>query len=414
MTVERGFNNQKPGLLVLASTYPRWQGDPEPGFVHELSKRLVTEFQVTVLCPHAPGAAASEVMDGVNVVRYRYAPARLETLVNDGGIIANLKQHRWKALLLPGFFLAQLWAAWRLLRTRDIDLVHAHWLLPQGWVAALLQCLPGKRVPYIVTSHGADLYALRGRVSEMIKRHVVTRAAHTTVVSNAMCAELARLGLAADRIAVAPMGVDLSGMFYPDADIPRDRGEILFVGRLVEKKGLRFLLEAMPLILRECPAARLTVAGFGPEERTLREQTERLGLREKVHFVGAVSQADLPGLYRRAGAFVAPFVQAADGDREGLGLVTVEALGCGCTTVVGNVSAVGELTRRGALVDEVDARDPPALAAAVVSALKAPRPSEAVAASVQWFDWSKRAEAYRSLLQSAWASPASTRGTGAA
>ena len=85
-------------LLVLASTYPRWEGDPEPGFVHELAKRLTTPFKVRVLCPHAWNAAAQEMLEGVEVVRYRYAPVRFETLVNDGGIVNNLRHQPWKWL----------------------------------------------------------------------------------------------------------------------------------------------------------------------------------------------------------------------------------------------------------------------------------------------------------------------------
>src|SRR5690606_6282774 len=91
-----------PTLLVLTSTYPRWAGDPEPGFVHELAKRLTDRFRVIVLGPHAPGAKTAEVLDGVEVIRYRYAPERMETLVNDGGIITNLRRSRWKYLLVPG------------------------------------------------------------------------------------------------------------------------------------------------------------------------------------------------------------------------------------------------------------------------------------------------------------------------
>jgi hypothetical protein len=126
---------RKPRLLVLASTYPRWPGDPEPAFVHELARRLVDAFEVTVLCPHAAGAATRETFDGVQVLRYRYAPAALESLVNDGGIVANLKRHRWKWLLLPTFVGALAWRAWRLVRRERPAVVHAHWLIPQGVVA---------------------------------------------------------------------------------------------------------------------------------------------------------------------------------------------------------------------------------------------------------------------------------------
>ena len=121
----------KPVLLVLTSTYPRWKGDHEPGFVHELSRRLADDFKVIALGPSAPGAKPRETLDGVDVVRYRYAPRRMETLVNDGGIVTNLRRHRWKVLLLPGFVMALAWRAWRLQRTERVDVIHAHWLIPQ-------------------------------------------------------------------------------------------------------------------------------------------------------------------------------------------------------------------------------------------------------------------------------------------
>ena len=143
---------RRPRLLVLTSTYPRWRGDSEPGFVHELARRLAVTFEVTVLCPHAPGAARRERMDGVEVERFRYAPAALETLVPGGGVLPNLKRRPAKWLLLPGFLLGQAIATRRALARLGPDVVHAHWIVPQGAVMALLAAL-GRRVPWLLTSH---------------------------------------------------------------------------------------------------------------------------------------------------------------------------------------------------------------------------------------------------------------------
>ena len=159
-----------PTLLVLASTYPRWADDHEPGFVHELAKRLTDRFHVIAVVPSSPGAAAREILDGVEVIRYRYAPRRLETLVNNGGIATNLHRSPWKWLLVPGFLLGQYLAAKQLLKRRRIDVIHAHWLIPQGLIAHRLKRRTG--IPYLVTSHGGDLFGLRGHVLNAMKCRV--------------------------------------------------------------------------------------------------------------------------------------------------------------------------------------------------------------------------------------------------
>ncbi len=392
----------KPALLVLASTYPRWQGDPEPGFVHELCKRLATHFAVIALVPDAPNADASGVLDGVEVIRYRYAPRRLQTLVHNGGIVANLRAASWKWLLLPGFLIGQYLAARRILLSRKIDLIHAHWLLPQGLIARRLARL--HKIPYVVTSHGGDLFGLRGKWPTRLKQKVARDCAAMTVVSSAMRDEAARIGLRPPRIDVLPMGVDLQNLFVPDGAIARKGHEILFVGRMVEKKGLRYLLEAAPTIFSRFPDANIRIAGFGPDEQRLREQARQLSIIDRVEFLGPVAQSGLPDLYRRAAVTVAPFVEAQSGDQEGLGLVVVEAAGCECPLVVSALPAVRDVIGDDA-AELVQPRNPKQLAAAVSKILADPpsaylrarRLRETLEAK---FDWSEVASRHAQLIDS--------------
>lgn len=408
MTGEK-TKRRRPVLLVLASTYPRWAGDPEPGFVHELARRLIGQFRVIVLCPHAPEAKAGELLDGVEVIRYRYAPERWETLVNEGGIVANLRRSAWKYLLVPGFVLAQAWVAWRVMRREKVDIVHAHWLVPQGLIAAALQWLPGKRVPFLVTSHGADLFALKGRLMDRLRRFVLARAEAATVVSSAMRERLGQLDIDLAKVSVLPMGVDLVGRFTPDTSIERSKREILFVGRLVEKKGLRHLLDALPVVLRQLPEVRLRIAGFGPEEAALKRQVEMLGLSGYVEFLGAVPQSELPDLYRRASVFVAPFVEAGSGDQEGLGLVLVEAAGCECPILVGDVPAVwdviGDTSRFVVMPKQIDA-----FAQSIIGVLGFSERARTEAGAlrgrlVERFDWQSVAKSYEVILSGYATSP---------
>ena len=338
------FGDQRPKLLVLSSTYPRWKNDHEPGFVHELNRRLISRFRVTVLCPHAPGAQSVEEMDGITIIRYRYAPSKLETLVNDGGLVGNLKECPWKAFLLPTFFLGQVIALIRVLRALKPHVIHAHWLIPQGLCVCLSQLMSDRKVPFLVTSHGADLFALKGRLFYSVKRFVLSRSSAITVVSRVMKTKLKIFGIPGNKVSVQPMGVELGGSFKPNLSVKSDLDELLFVGRLVEKKGLRYLLSAMPQIIAQHPTCKLRIVGFGPDEQALKEQAADLGLEQHVRFDGAVPNRDLPHYYQHASVFVAPFVQAENGDQEGLGLVLVEAMGCGCPAVVSDLPAIQDVT----------------------------------------------------------------------
>jgi glycosyltransferase involved in cell wall biosynthesis len=225
-----------------------------------------------------------------------------------------------------------------------------------------------------------------------------------TVVSQAMTDELTRIGIPLDRVSVQPMGVDLTQRFTPVPDLPRSRDEILFVGRLVEKKGLRYLLAALPEIIARHPSAFLTVVGFGPEEGERRAQAEALGIAHRVHFLGALAQAELPALYRRAAVFVAPFIQAGSGDQEGLGLVLVEALACGCPVVAGDLAAVADLFEPDEADLRVVATEVSALARCVSAVLE--HPEEACRRAVrmrirlsQRLSWDTVARQYAEILQ---------------
>lgn len=392
-----------PRLLVLASTYPRWAGDTEPGFVHGLSRRLTNRFEVHVLTSHAPGAAAREELDRVKVRRYRYAPTRFEKLVYGGGILTNLRLHPLKWLLVIPFITAQFIAVLGSIYRIKPAVIHAHWLIPQGFLAALALLFYNKKCKLVITSHGADIQSLRSSPLNWVKRFTARRADKTITVSSALKKVLLQdTGLSDNRIDVLSMGVDLQ-MFSPSVSTPRRVNQLLFVGRFVEKKGVRHLIDSLPLVVKEKPDIELVLAGFGPNENALRNQVSSLGLDNKVKFIGAVGQADLPDLYRRSTLFVAPFVVSSNGDEEGLGLVLVEAAGCLCPIVCGNVDATREviIDKKTGIV--VNAKDHSALAVAILELLDNPVLRERLADAARThceerFDWDSIAMAYSKVL----------------
>lgn len=338
----------RPRVLVMTSTFPRWKNDPEPAFVFELSRRLVKVFDITVLAPRAPGSKKKEDMSGLRVIRFPYFFRNWENLAtHSGGILNRLRANPFNYLLVPFFLIGQLLALLCLLRREEFNLIHAHWMVPQGSIAVVGLTMTRRGIPLLCTSHGSDLFGLHGRVFKCLKRFVMGKSRMITVVSRVMKRKVVDMGIPAEKVRVMPMGVDLKHRFTPDPALKRSEHELLFVGRLVEIKGVRILLEAMPKVLSKHPATRLIVAGSGPLEGELRDLARRLNLEEKVDFLGMVPQLKLPALYRRAALAVFPFLMARSGDQEGFGLVQVEAMGCGCPVIAGDLPAIHDSITHG-------------------------------------------------------------------
>ena len=271
-----------PKLLVLASTYPARAGDGTPQFVRDLATVEALSYSTTVLVPSVPGGARREVDGTLEVRRFRYFPRRWEDLA-DGAILENLRRRksRW-AQVLP-LFLAEVLAIRREVREVKPDVIQVHWLIPQG-LAALIAA---PKVPKLVTVHGGDIYGLRDRVSRRLFRAILKNADAVTTMNTDMRDRLVELGADASTTVVLSMGADVTAIRPLAAAAERGSGRILFVGRLVEKKGVSVLLEALRLL--EDTGYDLHIAGDGP----LRSQltSDASGLR--VTFLGVLGREAL-------------------------------------------------------------------------------------------------------------------------
>jgi len=371
-------------ILVLTSTLPRWQDDAEPRFVLDLCRQLTAHASVRVLAPHAPGAKLEEQLDGVDVRRFRYFVTGWQALTYGGGIIARIRDRSWRAIQLPFLIAAMFFACLRAIREYKPDILHAHWLVPQGLVA----CLAARgRVPVFCTSHGSDLHGFQSGIFRRIKTWILARCCGISVVSESM-APLVR-SLSPDvPVSVLPMGTDLGTRFTPPADdAARRRDEAVFAGRLVEEKGLPELLHAIHLLRADDVQVRLRIAGDGPLRRRLEDQVKDLGLSSVVEFLGSVPHTSLPDIFRRASLAVFPFTGA-----QGFGLVITEAMGCSCPVIASDIPAIQETIddrRTGLLVPPGDVR---ALAGAIRDCLddeglRGQLAAAALASVRSRFDW---------------------------
>lgn len=393
----------KPRLLVFTSTFPRWVNDTDPPFVYELCRRLTEDFDIHVVTPIYPGAAREQVIEGIQVTRFRYFLPAYEKLAGATGILPTIRNNKLYYLVVPFFLLASFFALWSATRKLRPTLIHAHWIIPQGAIAYIVGEVCNTN--YVVTAHGADVFGLKGRFFDSVRSIVMRNAAAVTVVSRAL-EDMLRSGMkGVSEIDVVPMGVDslsFSGNAeenLSETDKAKRSRNLLYVGRLTEKKGVRYLLLAVAEARKNYPDIHLTVVGSGELQYELEELSRFLGLADTVHFVGGLPNAMLPEIYRKHGIFVAPSIEARGGDTEGFGLTLVEAGMAGCLVISTGVGGTTDILQDGVTGLKVEQKNERDLAAKIVYALNNPTTMQEItkrmkARCISNFDWQVISEKY--------------------
>src|SRR3989344_3251708 len=261
-------------VLVTATTFPRWANDTEPGFVFELSRLLAKKgHNIVVLAPHYPGAKKFELMGDLKVYRFPYFyPLRYQRLCYEGGILENMKKSFLAKVQAPFLLVSEYFHIARIIKKEKIDIIHAHWIIPQGFLAALIKKF--HKIPYIATAHAGDVFPLRNGFLKKIAAFAIRNS--FCVTANSTFTKNSIFGIYGKKdVEIIPMGVDL-GNFNPenkDGQLRKKYGIknefLLFVGRLAEKKGVEYLIRAMPDVIRNLPKAKLMIIGDGLEKERL-------------------------------------------------------------------------------------------------------------------------------------------------
>jgi len=194
-------------ILVTGTTFPRWKGDTEPSFVYDLSELLAKRgYEVIALVPHHKGAKKLEIMGKVKIVRFPYFFERLEKLCYDGGMIPNMKKYWYARFLMPLLIISEMFYVFKIARKVKVDAIHAHWIVPQGFVAAIVKKFTG--IPYIVTAHAGDVFPLKNKFLRWFGKVALKNCYYCTVNSNATKQAVINVEKISN-IDIIPMGVDL-------------------------------------------------------------------------------------------------------------------------------------------------------------------------------------------------------------
>lgn len=366
--------NERPlKALFVTHAFPRHAGDAAGAFVLALAQAVSARgVDVTVLAPAAPGLAAEEVIGGIRVRRFRYAPSAWETLAYTGTMAEQVAASWRGKLALLLMLRAGRQAVRGALREGHHDLVHCHWWFPGGLMAG------GHGTPMVVTMHGSDVRLARGRVARRLFASVGARAASMVAVSSWL-SRRASEALGGRPVGTVPMPA-ATRLFSPDAATARSTDRMLFVGRLNAQKGISDLLHALA---RARHPWSLDVVGEGADRASLEQRAAELGVADRVRWHGHLAQPALAPYYRAAATVIIPSID------EGLGLVGVEASLCETPVIAYASGGLTDVVRDGETGWLVPAGDVAALSHAIDGVVERPQKARLAGQAARQFALSR-------------------------
>jgi len=323
-------------VLILTTSYPRNSADPSGIFIKRLAGSLIRKgVKVTVLAPGDSQAKSHEWEEGIEIVRFFYAPRRLMKIAyGEGGIPENLRRSPWLFSLLPLFLISLI--SYTIILAHNCDVIHANWL-QLGFLA-----LPAKvihRKPLVVTIRGSDFKKGLTWLGYLVFNYVEA----ITTVNQQWYHQLR--GLWGTKVFYTPDGVEIGDKVIDPRtrfNISRDKIVVLYVGALRWIKGADFLFQIAKSTGKINPSIQFLIIGPGnPKEFGL----DKL---PNVICAGSLPPQEVLAIFPGCDIFIFPT------RHEGRGIVFLEAMASGLPCVASNLPVIAEvLTSEAGILIEV-------------------------------------------------------------
>ena len=413
-------------IIINTTTFPSSKRDYVPAFVLDQVREmhaLNNALDIDVLIPHnayfdpVPNIRKHE---SHREHRYHYFfPHSVEKLAGRG-ILPALKENPFRFGLIPFFLIFQFRSLDRLCKRTKPDLVYAHWFMTPAIISYLVCKRRG--IPLVFTTHASDMSVL-GKIpfaGKLVAR-VMNYATHYTAVSNRTANKMKAFFSSQEwndnhknKLSIIPMGTELFTKSIPKklqqqllskSRIDTNKKYILCMGRLSEKKGFRYLIEAYSLMnekLRE--EYQLVIAGDGQLLGDLKKRAADID-ETGIIFTGYVSGELKNTLLANASVFVLPSIIDDSGDSEGLPVVMMEALAQGKIVIATDVSGAEEvLTQNTGII--INQKSPEDLKNALTSIFSLPSEEKSdmqkfARELAKNFQWSKIAHQHLEILKRA-------------
>ena len=399
-------------VVMVTTSYPRFPGDGVGSFIEPIAKGVAARgHEVHLVAPWHPSLNRPKVDEGVHFHFFKYAPvAPLNVFGYATGLRADTQLRLAAWMMAPLAMTSGSWKTLRVAQKRHATVMHAHWVIPGGAIAALAS----RSLPLVVSVHGSDLFvAERNPAARTAARSAFRRAGWVTACSDDLRLRSIALGAAAQRTETVAYGVD-STRFAPNAQVREqvrrelgigDAPLVFTAGRLVRKKGFEHLIEATRTLLPAFPALHVVIAGEGDLRDELQVRAETAG-QGRVRLIGFRSQDDVGRLSAAADVVVVPSVRDEAGNVDGLPNFALEALSTATPVVATRIGGLPQAIEDGVTGRLVVERDPDALAAAIRDVLAHPSRAHDLGAAarakvIRDFGWPRVAERFEAAYERA-------------
>ena len=362
-------------ILIITSSYPSKIQNLRGTFIGKQVRCMADRgYHMVVLTPHVPGASLFESYDKIDIFRFPYFfPTSLQRLSTPGGMYFGFKQSLpGKIQMIPYLFMMILFSG-IIIRKKHIKFIHTHWIIPQGIAGAIWKYF--FRIPHISTAHVLDLTISDNiPILKSLIRRVLKKTDVVTVNSSFTKKQVLRFSPPNIPIWIIPMGMDEKRVFFiQEGDISKKRrNSILFVGRLIDWKGVDILIQAIHLVKKRIPDVLLIIVGEGPDRQKYEKLTIQLHLEDTILFKGRISDDELNLSYFKADLFILPSNEIKGIVMEGLGVVLLEAMASGTPVIGSNTGGIPDIIEDGVNGLLVTPGDPQALADAIIRILENP------------------------------------------
>jgi glycosyltransferase involved in cell wall biosynthesis len=335
-------NKKSIKVAVLTTSFPLGKDSTSGIFVQRLVKNLPPWVEANVITPCSSRPVDYDLCQNYHVQCFRYAPRTWQILAHEsGGIPVALRHRKILILLLPIFICAMFIACFRASKT--CDLIHANWSV-NGLIAGFVGVITN--TPVITTLRGEDitkagksmLYDVALRLCIRLNKKLIT-------VSEAIKNQLSnKFPKQMDKFVFLPNGVDNNFLKVSRSKSRiqvknEDVLQILTIGSLIPRKGVKDIIKALKLIKESKTGFRLSIIGTGIEENNLKQLVVSSGMSGQVSFLGNISPQDIPHHFSKADVFILASYS------EGRPNVILESLAAGVPVIATQIDGVTELIK---------------------------------------------------------------------